>query len=1449
MFLLKLLIFSNINSRLYMIFLTLFICVFSACPLIKKNLDTMHVYQYQRTSFYLYDYFEGYYLSFNSSNSSYIKVADHLSFTQVQNITYENDFNNQSSNYYSYATWNDFTCEYLLDFMDSTIYPYIVFPTNKTLKALEPYPLNIKINQIVIWEYSEETYALIIGYSDMNHVLFINFTSFSCSDTNIPDPERIIMWDLNYATNISTCKVSGTYIIPFSINFHNDLKNDDNSALFVYNFLNPRIPILIYVMDNNYIINSNFQFFPIQVALEAYNQNNVTILVLSRDYGILYFTFINGVFQEMWPRVLIDQCSPFYSMTLVSNYYFRSEIGIPIVIVVGTAKGLVTIDFYGHSVMFLIEGITSTENYHTDVINAVFLGNTYFVYTKSNELMIILDRNNIKDYSYIVKLDHEIENYNPNAKWSVINCNGSFMYIRSDLDAIKTYNLVEENPIFTIKQNIPSDIYYIEAKKDVNTSCVNNMNVDDMDNLYGIRLCTQYQCITNNTSTVQVIFHGLNQLFQFNIYSYVSGWNISFDANYDGFSDIYSLDVWGFEKFSVGSEYFLKKPYKNIFQTDEYVVMLYSGGIDFYKLDFESELKNYIIDDIITLKVYNNLVYVLHGTYTHFISIYDPQNFSIFQVNSNCSMITFCGNYLICGGKSILEIYSCLNFNCTLISSSQISNMPELNITGLTSANDTSDEECKIYVLSHHTRLYVLSMTYNPEEFFVYNLIYYNINSANQIYATPLRLFTFYDTNMTIYSLSLDMEINIELNKTLSDIYFLENFAFISTIDNTLMIVDGMEIIFNMIYLNIDIPKNCNFSGTWFNGLYAFTGMVCNRNTGYYLVTNESSCPQRYSENPCEIPISCYFTIEDPRNVDNPDYLYNVTFLIMNSTHTINLNITFELLIFGQVIHYTETNDNKNITTFYDMGLDASYILEGFTGNNLAFNLEIMGENATDKYEKNPLKILPNIFEINNYTSPYNIYSITAVPNTPYIVIYDDHNRLIVLNSSYYNETTQSMNILGMISLEQFGNSITCSGIQYVSTKNQSFLIAAMCRWTFIFNYYWQSIPNKIAESSNYLVVLVQVSLTSFTLTWVEAFQIPFQPSQIKAVTDDNSKLTLLLIDYTIDYESPFYKNNRLFRAEFIWSGNIIKPNNSELIDMFSLGLDSLYIFSVDGYYYKNLHIIVADREKGMLVLICNGNHTTLNNSITSKNDPIFTVGVAYKMIFTVTKSGILTVYTLFNHAIPIFSCNRYPFAQSINITTIPSFITFNDYYWPQFLIFPVIYNSEGFYLRLANIGGTALSFLIKDIMLSSNRSVCLRFCSTLAAFANQTTFAFIYNSTMVKFYYINKYILEVPKMTEAQYNYMKKQWNTTEFMFRIIGENENNDASTQYYNLTIMEYKKKEYNNPSTPVWLFPIISVGFLVILVITVKVIYKLIFRRRNRIVISEIDRYSINSSAIY
>lgn len=256
-------------------------------------------------------------------------------------------------------------------------------------------------------------------------------------------------------------------------------------------------------------------------------------------------------------------------------------------------------------------------------------------------------------------------------------------------------------------------------------------------------------------------------------------------------------------------------------------------------------------------------------------------------------------------------------------------------------------------------------------------------------------------------------------------------------------------------------------------------------------------------------------------------------------------------------------------------------------------------------------------------------------------------------------------------------------------------------------------------------------------------------------------------------------------------------------------------------------------------------NTTILVKTIPSSNDPIYTVGVAYKMIFTVSQSGILTAYTLFNHTIPIFAYNRYPFAQDINISTVLSFISFNDYYMPKFLIYPVLYDGKGFYLRLASLEQTALNFLVTDLPLFSMTTLSISFSEISAVFVNNTSFVFIYNMSIVKYFYINNYKLQVPIMTKIEYQEMKKKWKTTNFLFRVVGFNENNNSSTPYYNLTIMDYDEEFHENPSLPIWLIPAISCGVLLILIITVKLIYRFIFKHRTRIVEIDFDR-SMDSS---
>lgn len=1177
-----------------MILLTLYLLACFGLPSIKKYIDNIYIYEYQKLSYYLYDYFDGYYLSF-TSNNSFIGLPSNPQFAHVKTLPYNSTNANQSNNYYSYVTWSDDTCNYLLDFMDSTIYLYSIIFADNTVQLISSYPINATINQVTLWEYSQETYIIIQATSEKNFIFISNFTSFNCSDIDFPIPNKLIMWDLYYAETVSTCQVSGTYLIPFVATF-TDFSN--NSVLLVYNFSNPLSPNMIYSLDNNYFIDSDFQFYPVQIATLADSTENVTITVLSLNYGILYFQFINGMFQEQWPRVLIEQFNLTYSMILVSNYFFNSTIGAPLVIVIGSINGLVVVDFYGHSVMLSLQGVSSFGSI-LSVLNAIFIENIYFVYIENNEIMVIFDRETIKDYAYIVRLEENVVKNCSNIKWTVIYYQGSFMIILSDIDGIKTFNLTFEYPILTFKQSIPSDTYYIEAMNSTNNfldtqefsyeSCVNNATITNLDDLYELQLCTDNRCFAENFAVPQVIFQGLNKTVQFNLYEHISGWNMSFNAQYEEKSDNYSLNFYNYEKFSPGTVTLLKKNYTQVILTGGYVIMQFNEGIDFYKADFTTLIRSLQIKDIISVEFYFSLVYVIYEDLNRYISVNTPYETNYFTVDNQCSMITFCGEYLICGGGNTISVYFCSNNNCTIVSIFSSYKDFQLKITSLTSVNYSAEDNCYLYILNEYTNLYILSLTnIFKNSYYVYDTSYIVLNQTSKIYATSLRFYTFYKTTMTIYSPTMTNETQIDLNNDIAKIFFIDNFVYISTSDNELMIVDGLEINFNMVYLITQMPYNCIFSSAWYSENYTTTGFICYNETDYYLSTYYSSCPQQYLSYPCQIPFTLEFTIDDPANILNPVYYYNVNFSAGNLVRTLYLNANFELLIYGQVIQYAEQNNNKNeIAVYYKDGTDLSYILDGFTGNNITYKIHIDNDEiALGDSEFNPLEIQPNLLELTNYTNPSNIRSITAIANTPYVAIYDDNAIITILNSSDYNIATQEMNVLGTISFEIFKENLISPGVQYVSTINDSFLISASCMWTVEFLYYWKNIPNLLVNSSNYLIILTEISLTSFKMIRYETFQIPFQPSQLKAITDDSSKLAILLVDYTIDYANPYYKNNRLYRAEFIWNQNTLEFIGYEIIDMFSLNLNALYIYSVDGYYYDYLHIVLADKWNGILILV-----------------------------------------------------------------------------------------------------------------------------------------------------------------------------------------------------------------------------------------------------------------------
>lgn len=76
----------------------------------------------------------------------------------------------------------------------------------------------------------------------------------------------------------------------------------------------------------------------------------------------------------------------------------------------------------------------------------------------------------------------------------------------------------------------------------------------------------------------------------------------------------------------------------------------------------------------------------------------------------------------------------------------------------------------------------------------------------------------------------------------------------------------------------------------------------------------------------------------------------------------------------------------------------------------------------------------------------------------------------------------------------------------------------------------------------------------------------------------------------------------------------VITGYNFEYVSMFTLGINSFTIMSVDGFYYRNFYAVVVDYWNGVLVLQKNNAKTDVIYNITyNKNDPIISIEVVYK--------------------------------------------------------------------------------------------------------------------------------------------------------------------------------------------------------------------------------------------
>ena len=104
--------------------------------------------------------------------------------------------------------------------------------------------------------------------------------------------------------------------------------------------------------------------------------------------------------------------------------------------------------------------------------------------------------------------------------------------------------------------------------------------------------------------------------------------------------------------------------------------------------------------------------------------------------------------------------------------------------------------------------------------------------------------------------------------------------------------------------------------------------------------------------------------------------------------------------------------------------------------------------------------------------------------------------------------------------------------------------------------------------------------------------------------------------------------------------------------------------------------------------------------------------------------------------------------------------------------------------------------------------------------------------------------------MEKKEYDEMVDRYGGNEFIVNINAGNENNNENTGNTTCRVAGYQSSSSNsNESNVKWLIPTLSMGLLIILVISVVVVYKCVFKKKRKleVVRSNIElrvNYSLN-----
>ncbi|OMJ88043.1 hypothetical protein SteCoe_10114 [Stentor coeruleus] len=1399
------------------------ILLISLSSVLSTNFESIVLFQDEAFSLNLYNHFteDSFfipdYLTF-TSNSSTIQLPHPLDLAFLYGYNYSNPISNNSLPYITYAAWSNNSTTFLIDFSNNTLYFFQMSLTNP-ISYIMNYTLDYAIRQISIYNPTDiEAYCIVLTWSDKNIVFVLNLNYFT-EEIHDFDVIELVLWDLYYVENLKTCSVNNTFFIPFIGSI------SENGVVFIYNFANVYNPVLFQYANNYYEILDS-EFTPIDIAVintidilkpvfAILDLSNTIIFLINNESG---FQISHSIFLDEYGTV---NCIKAVGSEFINNVY--KNLGV---IVAGTQNGIVFIDYDLASQMYYVLSSTYQNLSIVPALQTVVIYDTFFTLLETGQLMITYDNIYSKVKIYCINTEIAEENITF-TKWGVFQSFNSYIFIFSETSSIQAYTISFDLPIAYF-QNSKNETISIIASNPIQQYKELIVKLDIINNFNDILYCSDYNYVEDHNSTKRIIFEGFQASIDINVYEYISGRNSSFIVDIEN-NNLFSLSDYNVKVKESGFPD-LKKFYTKIVSSKWYNVAVDDEGADYYDNSFNNLYKRVSLPNILEVMIFEGITYFSYYDGSSFIYLHNIFKTQKLKTIGNCTHLLMANNFLVCGGFTFINIFYCEILECYLAYNETFNNST-IMISMALSYNPLGIYPPILYLLTDKNEillnfipivlLYGVNSNYTithiePNCFFIRA-------SANQFYTiTPFDIF--------VYTPLLSYVRKIPFNSGINSAHILNDFLYVINQTGYLTMIDGKQPVINSYYYEKNIDDNCTLNSVWFDRKAAYYGLLCSKdgaNQIYKIYITR--CPMEGLMTACDYFITFSVRVLLPLQATEGIYYQTVTISAENQFNTLPITIVFEYIIFGQA---ALLGPNSKLTQYtYPYDFSHSYNLhEVFTGNNLGYSIKFNNRISNTAECCDPIIINQNIEELTIFDYRESVLSITAIPNTNFTLASTKSGFVVLMEIDKFNKTVNIKKYFSLINIITSG--VQCISIQTVSVINNTVLIMAACKTKIFYSIYWEGVNNKELTITKGMVSALTLDLSNLEMIMKWNYFIFAIPKVLKIITGSMYTFTVILISEVYFY-IDVYMNNFLLRVDMTWNGVTITKIQYEHISMLSLNLTSFTAMSVDGFYNKNLHVIVADYWQGLLILKIVDNISRVLHMIPGiPGDPFVSVGTVHKGFHVVTKSGLLKTFIFSGNMFPVFLENRYPFTTSeYKISSIASFVIPNDYYNSRYLIYPVMYDEINMYYRVVDTMMEFSSYVMKDLIVENNL-VSTDYNMYYATFISPYCFCFIVNSTKVIFYSLNDFLLVKPSLTISGYKLMRKKWDSNNFKINLVAENKNSQADITFYLNITGPHSENNYNDGKVQPWVLVVIAVTTLIVLMVSVKIVHKFVFSRRRR-----------------